>query len=148
MLNDVIIYDDAERHLQAVQHAGLDPSQADVHTAFFLGWLIDRDFISAALREGHGDVLREYQTREKTALDIYRLLGQRLDSSMLSDEGNAFAQAYYSPSHDQYLRDYAELLVRDLPSDYHVQYTWDNYGVIQKRIDDRYSVWRASHMRV
>lgn len=146
-MNESIIYDDAQRHLPAVEHAGLDAGQADVHTAFFLAWLIDRDFVSATFRTAHRELLKQHRSGDRSAIDIYRAVGRRLSSDMLSDEGNAFAQAYYQSATGQYLQDYAELLVGDLPSDYHVTFSGENRELIQRRIDDRYAVWRASHLR-
>ena len=44
------VYDKAEYHYETVTTWGLDSVQAEVHTAFFLGWLIDNDLIVGELR--------------------------------------------------------------------------------------------------
>ena len=63
---------------------------------------------------------------------------------MLSDEGNAFAQDYFDFSVGKYIDDYAESLIRKLPSEFHVPYTWENQKKINHQISKRYSDWKRS----
>lgn len=61
---------------------------------------------------------------------------------MLSDEGNAFAQSYFGFDRGDSLADYARALQRDLPSQYHVPFTEENYQAIRAVIDARYAAWK------
>jgi hypothetical protein len=72
-MSSPIVYDKAKYHHETVTEWGLDSVQTEVHTAFFLGWLLDND----------------------------------------------------------------------LPSEYHVRYSWENYEVLRKRIDQRFRDWQG-----
>lgn len=146
-MNHPVVYDKAKYHRESVELAGLDEVQAEVHTAFFLGWLIDNDLIADEMREECAELLADYKSRKKTAIDVYGWWDCCLVDDMLSDEGNAFAQAYFDFTNGQYLADYDDLLVEDLPSEFHVPYTWENYEIIRLQIDRRYAEWRESQKR-
>jgi len=147
-MNNPVVYDKAKYHRESVELAGLDEEQAGVHTAFFLGWLIDNDLVSDEMRDECGELLADYKSRKKTAIDVYGWWDCCLIDDMLSAEGNAFAQAYFDFKNGQYLTDYGELLVRDLPSEFHVPYTWENYEIIRLQIDRRYTDWHKVRNRV
>jgi len=78
---------------------------------------------------------------------VYEWWDRCLISDMLSDEGNAFAQAYLDFERGEYLRDYAQVLQRDLPSEFHVAYTEQNYQSMRAVIDARYAGWKANARR-
>ena len=61
---------------------------------------------------------------------------------MLSKEGNAFAASYFDFENGCYLDDYEQLLANDLATLYHVEDNWENYRIIQERIDARYRDWK------
>ena len=143
-MTNPVVYDKAKYHRESVELAGLDEVQAEVHTAFFLGWLIDNDLVSDEMRSECPDLLAEYKLRKKTAIDVYGFWDCCLVDDMLSDDGNAFAQSYFDFARGQYLADYADTLLNELPSEFHVPYTWENYAIIGERIDRRYAEWRKS----
>lgn len=143
-MNDPVVYDKAKYHRESVELAGLDEVQAEVHTAYFLGWLIDTDLLSDEMRDECAELIADYKSRKKTAIDVYGWWDCCLVDDMLSDDGNAFAQSYFDFTNGQYLADYADLLVQDLPSEFHVPYTWENYDIIRLQIDRRYAKWRES----
>jgi len=142
-----VVYDKAKYHRESVQLAGLDEVQAEVHTAFFLGWLIDNELVDAEFTEESGDLLRRYRAREVKATDVYGYWDCCLIDDMLSPEGNAFAQHYFDLQSGQYIDDYIRLLASDLPSEFHVANTWENYDVIQKCIDARFADWNSRSAR-
>lgn len=142
--NRTVVYDKAKYHLDTVQESGLDEEQSAVHTAFFLGWLMDNGLCSEEFVEDSRDDIAAYRRREKTALEVYGLWDYCLIDDMLSDEGNAFAQSYFDFSTGKYIDDYVELLARKLPSEFHVPYTWKNQRRISHRISKRYSEWKAA----
>ena len=141
-MSSPIVYDKAKYHRESVQLAGLDDVQAEVHTAFFLGWLIDNDLLSKEMMEECGDLIRRYKARDATAIDVYGWWDCCLIDDMLSGTGNAFAQDYFDFEEGLYLSDYHDLLVRDLPSEFHVEYSWANYEIIRERIDERFEAWK------
>jgi hypothetical protein len=63
----------------------------------------------------------------------------------LSDDGNAFAHAYYESKDDSwaYLTDYADLLADDVPSLYDVADTWENFDLLAPIIDRRHAEWKG-----
>jgi hypothetical protein len=142
-MNQPVVYDKAKYHSKTVLDAGLDDVQAEVHTAFFLGWLIDNDLMSDEFNGECPELIAQYKSRETTALEVYEWWDCCLIDDMLSDTGNAFAQHYFDFQRGQYLAEYAELLVCDLPTAYHVPYSWDNYELIRRRIDQRFHEWES-----
>jgi hypothetical protein len=49
---------------------------------------------------------------------------------------------YYYYGGGIYRSDYEELLVKNLPSIYHVDDTWENYEKISARITSRFKDWK------
>lgn len=137
-----VVYDKAKYHDESVRNLGLPESQAAVHTAFFLGWLMENGLCSDEfVEESHADI-EAYRQRRKTALAIYGYWDYCLVDDMLSEEGNAFAQSYFDFATGQYLKDYDQLFVRRLPSEFHVEYTWENQKRINHQISSRYRRWK------
>jgi hypothetical protein len=139
-----VVYDKGKYHDETVQGFALPEEQASVHTAFFLGWLMERDLIDDEFAEDFGEPIASYLNRTITAVAAYEAWDRCLLSDMLSDEGNAFAQAYFDFENGQYLADYGELLVKELPSEFHVKYSWENQQLMNSRIDARYAAWKKS----
>ena len=139
-----IVYDKAKYHFESVEQAGLDLEQAYVHTAMFLGWLLDNDLMSDEFAEETEASVRHFKAREKTPVEVYEEWDGCLIDDMLSDEGNAFASAYFDFQRGKYLADYEELLRRGLSTEFSVSFTWDNYAKIAARIQARYEEWRAA----
>ena len=141
-MDSPVVYDKGKYHDETVQGLALPEEQASVHTAFFLGWLMDRGLIGGEFAEDFGEPIAGYLNRTITAVAAYEAWDRCLLSDMLSDEGNAFAQAYFDFEKGQYLADYGELLVEELPSEYHVEYSWENQHLMNSRIDARYAAWK------
>jgi hypothetical protein len=135
------VYDKAKYHSDGDFPKGLPHRQAFVHTGMFVGWLIDHDMIDKGfLEETEG-----FKERKVTGAQVYKAWDGCLNSDMLTEEGNAFAKYYYNGEDGHggpYFEDYEASLVGDLPSLYHVKDTWENYGTIKKRIDERYEAWK------
>jgi hypothetical protein len=137
-----VVYDKAKYHDASVSEAGLPSVQAEVHTAFFLGWILDHDLYSEAFAEDSKELIAQYKAGEIDALKVYESEACCLDDDMLNDEGNAFAQYYFDFNRGRYLDDYGELLAGDLPTMYHVRFTPENRVILDKRIDERFTEWR------
>jgi len=143
-MNQPTVYDKAKYHYESVEKAGLDEAQAGVHTAFFLGWLLDNDLMSSDFASESSELISQYKSGDKTALDLYSWWGGCLIDDMLSDEGNQFAMHYFDFSNGQYMNDYIDLLVVDLPSEFHVEFNRGNREIISLQIDRRFEDWKTS----
>ena len=136
------VYDKAEYHSDSVDGFGLSEQHAENHTMFFLRWLIEHDLMSKFFNDEAYDVLRRFRAGKATIHDVYGWWDTCLVDDMLSDSGNDFAKHYFDFQHGRYLKDYAETLQRGLPSEYHVDYTEENYQHLQEVIGRRYAEWK------
>ena len=140
-MNQPIVYDKAKYHLESVHELGLPDSHASNHTAFFFSWLIKHNMLNAEF-EGHGSKILEKYRADKTSIHkVYEFFDCCLVSDMLTDEGNAFTQAYFDFEHGQYLHDLYGRLKKDLPSEFMIEYTLENERLIHSLIDRRYQAW-------
>lgn len=129
------VYDKADWHVEGRFPDDLSGDQANVHTGMFLAWLCERDLIAGEFCR----LAEQVKRRRITGPQAYKAWGAVLMADMLTEDGNQFAGKYYS---GQFMSDYRELLVHDLPSFYHVVDTWKNYEILKKRIDRRFQAWR------
>jgi hypothetical protein len=139
----VTAYDKGKYHDDTVAELGLPEAHADHHTAFFLRWLVERALLSAAFEDECAELLGAHRAGAASACDVYAWCDRVLADDMLSDEGNAFARDYFDFDCGAYLADYARVLQRDLPSQYHVPFTDENYRALRDVIDARHAEWRA-----
>jgi hypothetical protein len=146
-MDDIETYDKAKYHTDGKFPKGLSPRQAYVHTGFFLGWLADKHLLSQETEEDFAADLHTYRDREISGPDLYARMGGGLDSGMLNEEGNAFAAAYFDFETGLFLQDYENLLVRKLPTFYHVADTPANYKKLATRIDQRYLEWKDGTLK-
>ena len=61
-----------------------------------------------------------------------------------SDEGNAFAEDYYTLESGQFLLDYAESVGEELPDLYHAADSWETFERLKPVFDQRFQEWKAS----
>jgi hypothetical protein len=139
---DGVVYDKAKYHYGGDYPDGLPDEQAFVHTGLYLGWIVDRDLYSVEFREGTADLIAAFRSREVTGPEIYESWDGCLIDTMLSADGNAFSHDYFDFDRGNYLADYEELFLGDLPSLYHVANTWDNYERLRVRLDERFAEWQ------
>jgi hypothetical protein len=99
--------------------------------------------LSAELVDECGRLIEDVRAGKKRPHELYAWNDRCLVDDMLSEEGNAFAQHYFAFDKGNYLADYAKTLQRDLPSEFHVSYSDDNYRLLAAVIDRRYSEWRS-----
>jgi hypothetical protein len=138
-----VVYDKADWHVGTCVENALAEHQAFVHTGLFIAWLVDRGFFVDEFAEGTDAVV----ARKLTGPQFYERLDGAFLDEMLTDEGNAFTQAYFDLDAGQYLADYAELFAIDdaqPASAYSVADTWESYEKLRPRIDERYEAFRAA----
>jgi hypothetical protein len=138
------VYDKAKYHDESIQQAGLPEEHATHHTIYFLRWLIENDLMDTSEEQDYGDVLQKFKSGEKSLYDVYNWWDCCLISDMLTDEGNAFAMHYFDFERGKYLKDYTGTLQGDLPSEFHIPYTEENYQKLKPLIDRRYQEWKSS----
>ena len=142
--DDSYVYDRATFHSKSVAEHGLPEEHAYHHTTFFMSWLIQNGLMSAWFEEEAKDELRRYRDGTLSINGLYVFWDCGLSTHMLSDQGNAFARAYFDFTTGQYLADYEACLHKTLPSEFHVPYTETNEVMIHKVISQRYQEWLAA----
>lgn len=141
------VYDKAKYHAETVEDYGLPEEHAANHTVFFLRWLIEQDLMSTEFVEESAGILAKVRAGRAGIHEVYEWWDCCLIDDMLADEGNAFARHYFDFDDGAYLRDYAETLQRDLTSEFHVEYSEENYRLIKSVIDRRFGRWKAREGR-
>ena len=142
-MSDVEVYDKAEYHSGGNWPEGLPIEQSFVHTGLFLGWLIRHGMVSEEVDDA---AVRDFKKRRRTGPQIFRGLGGGLLSSMLTDDGNGFAKAYFDFGHGAYVSEYGRLLAADLGSPYEVEDSWENFEKLCALLDRRFQAWREGRL--
>jgi hypothetical protein len=141
-MDDSIVFDKAKWHYEGHFPTDLSEDQAFVHTGMFLGWVIDAGLYSEEFADDFENEIRRFKARKVTGAGVYRCADGVFDDEMLSEEGLAFARAYFDFKKGMYLKDYESLLAKGLRSAYHVQDTWENYEKLKQQIDKRFAIWQ------
>ncbi|WP_043648118.1 DUF7832 domain-containing protein [Chitinilyticum litopenaei] len=141
------VYDKAKYHCEEVESLGLPGEHAYHHTTFFLSWLIKNELMSASFCSDVEKDLTEYREGKASINQIYGWWDACLISDMLNMQGNAFAKAYFDFSKGEYLDDYHQYLQKELPSEFHVEYTLENETIIHRVISDRFSAWKETRTK-
>lgn len=136
-------YDKAKYHYETVDEEGLPREHASNHTVVFLRWLIERGLTSDFFNDECREPIEKWQVGTASIHDVYEWLDECLVSDMLTDEGNAFALAYFDFDKGPYLKDYEETLIGDHESTWHIPYTEANYRKMKALLDRRYEEWKA-----
>ncbi len=135
------ILDNAQWHLGGDFPQYLNEHQAFVHTGFFIGWLIDNNFINIEFNIYMYDGIKKYISKEVTAPMFYRLyMDGKFTFDTLSDVIKPFVLRYYNTdfSKSKYIFDLVGCLGEDLPSVYDIEDTLENYEKIKAVIDYNY----------
>jgi hypothetical protein len=146
-MSEVIVFDKAKWHFEGDYPPNLDKRHAFVHTGLFLGWVIDAGLYSDEFAEDFAKEIHRFKARKLSGPEVYRVADGVFADDMLSEEGLAFAQAYFDFDTGKYLKDYEKLLAAGLPSMYHVPDTWESYHVLKSQIDKRYAAWKKRHSK-
>jgi hypothetical protein len=144
-VNGVLVYDKGKYHDESVREEGLPHEHADHHIVYFLRWLIENDLVGREMTKGRGGRgLKAYRSGRQSIFWLFRWWDRCFVADMVSDEARPFVDAYVDYEHGQYLADYETLLVGELPSFFHVQYTDAGYRVLAARISERRDEFRSS----
>jgi hypothetical protein len=134
------IYDNAKTHFLGNFPKNLPIEQAYVHIGIFLGWVIDRDLYSEYFEEEASNQVFRFKRREISCTILSELWDGYLGFELFSDHGNLFTYYYYGGG--LYYQDYQRVLVKTLPSIYHVTDSWENYEKMKACMDLRFQDWK------
>jgi hypothetical protein len=138
------IYDQEKWHTRGLPK-GTPRRQAFVHIAMYITWVVARRLHNpaffAALPDGDRYV-SSIVRRKRTAMSMRQLLDGNLPSHVLSEEGRAFTDWYYSEDHDaRYLDDWVAEF-GEAANTYAVPESWESFDRIAPRIDAQLRLWR------
>ncbi len=140
-------YDDASWHYGGDFPKDLPIEAGATHIAMFAVWAWSNGLAGPLILEDIPEALDAVTSRSMTPGEILlKYSDGKLIDEDLSDEGNAFARAYYLDGTDsgrlgEYITD-VEALSRDLPSAYHVPNTWETFDKFAPTISRRFDHWR------
>ena len=143
-VDESYVFDKAKFHFDSVEEAGLEESQAYVHTGLFLAWLINNGLISDFFREESGAALERTTLRTDRPSEIYRDWDGVLVGEMLNKEGFNFALSYFDFDNGQYLKHFEKILCAKGNHIIAVDDSWENYDKIKPAIDAAYKKWKGS----
>ena len=149
-------YDDASWHYGGDYPEDLPNESAATHIGMFLAWCINNDLYSKELEEDSKEYILQVKNQEITgARFLIDQCDEKLLNADLNDLGNAFAKDYYEDdtafgtAYASYADDfadtfdnYAEAHGFEYPSFYHVEDTIENYLLLQKILDQRFTEWK------
>jgi hypothetical protein len=136
------VYDKAKYHTEAINEFGLPDERAGHFGTFFLSWVIKRNLTGPKFERRARRHLALYRAGKISIQKLYFEQDSWLTSDMFNDEANAFALAYVDFRHGQYIPDFVQHLQKDLPSEFHVEYTQENERRFHDVIDRRYKEWK------
>jgi hypothetical protein len=134
------IYDNAKNHFLGNFPRALPIEQAYVHIGIYLGWIIDQELYSDYFEDEASNQIFRFKREEISCTILSEIWDGYLGHELFNQQGNMFTYYYYAGG--IYRADYEELLVKDLPSIYHVDDTWENFEKMSLRITSRFKDWK------
>jgi len=139
-------YDDASWHYGGNFPKDLPPKAGATHTGMFVSWCILNGLGGELHFEEPTTLLEQLRARTITPADYFiEACDEKFKDEDLTDEGNAFAAAYFDFKKGEYLNDYERTLAKNVPSVYHVEDTWVNFDLLAPLIHQRYAAWKKKH---
>src|SRR5262245_59314316 len=130
-------YDDASWHYGGTFPSDLPDEAGATHTGMFVAWAMLSGLAGDIHVTDFPQELERLRSRNVTPGQWFlEACDGKFTDDDLSDEGNRFAQAYFAFESGSYVGDYDRVLVRDLPSQYHVADTWENFDRLRPVLDE------------
>lgn len=142
MSSDIPTLDRIDWHTQSpvLAAAGVSRKNAGTHIGMFTSWCALNGHWSTELREPMAEPLALLAARQITGREfLANHCDGKLVVELLTSEGGSFAGAYYG---GRYIKDYKRVLASELPSEYHVEDTWENYDLLAPVIDQAFLKWK------
>lgn len=140
------MFDDADWHAGGEFPAELPASAAATHIGMFLAWCAAAGLVRD---EGLTDHLAALHARMLTP-GAFALIAADgvLSADLLSEEGAAFAGAYYGLPEEEHEGasfddDYVDVFLDDGETIYHVPDSWGSFDRVAPVLDLRYAQWRG-----
>lgn len=140
-------YDDASWHYGGDFPADLPPEAGATHIAIFVAWCVLNGMASDLHTDDGAELLAKLKARNISPAQWFiAACDEKFTDEDLTEEGNAFAAAYYGaesgPASDPnaYLADY-EGEFSEAESLYEVSDTWESYDRIAPKIALRFRKW-------
>jgi hypothetical protein len=138
-------YDDASWHYGGDFPSDLPDEAGATHAGMFVAWAMLSGLAGELHLEEHPDGIEALRARSVTPGAFFlKYCDGKFTNEDVSDEGNAFAAAYFDFESGDYLSDYEDVLASELPTLYHVPDTWHCYDKLRPTLDARFEQWRAS----
>lgn len=137
---EILVYDKAKHHFMGNFPEILPIEQAYVHIGMYLGWIINQELYSEYFEDETAIQIYRFKKKELSCTILSEIWDGYLGNELFNDEGNAFTVYYYKSGF--YLEDYKEVLVKDLPSIYHVSDSWSNFHLVSTKLDERFQEWK------
>lgn len=137
---DKTIYDNAKNHFLGNFPEFLPIEQAYVHIGIYLGWIIENDLYSEYFEEEAETEIYRFKRRQLGCTILSEIWDGYLGYELFSQEGNLFTYYYYGGG--IFKKDYEKVLMKELPSIYHVKDTWENFDKIAQQINKRFDDWK------
>jgi len=134
------IYDNAKNHFLGNFPGNLPIEQAYVHIGIYLGWTIEKGLYSEYFEDEASNQIFRFKRREISCTILSEIWDGYLGHELFNDHGNMFTYYYYGGG--LYHVDYQNILVKELPSIYHVTDSWVNYEKMKDRMDMRFEDWK------
>lgn len=134
------VYDLAKNHFLGDFPNSLPIEKAYLHIGIYMGWIIVNELYSEYFEEEATTEIFRFSRRDIGCIILAEIWDGKLTHELFSEEGNTFTFYYYAGG--LYKKDYQDILVRNEPSIYHVEDTWENFENISARISQRYKEWK------
>lgn len=136
-------YDDASWHYGGDFPIDLPDEAGATHTGMFVAWAILADLGGDLHLKEFPQHVENLRSRSVTPGQFFLdACDGKFTDDDLNDEGNAFAREYYDAQLGAFLNDYERVLLKDLPSLYHVPDTWATFDRLRPTLDKRLRSWR------
>lgn len=133
------VYDKAKYHMAGLKSDPPSWEHASGHMLFFLRWVIDNQLTADDFDGFQPEELAPYRAGTESLYQWFeRCCDLVFTDDMPSEEGNAFAQAYYDYDVGRYLDDLHQAL-----GEAFVPYTEEAYASFRPTLDERYAAWKA-----
>lgn len=137
-------YDDASWHYGGDFPQDLPPEAGATHIAMFVAWSLLNGLAGSIHTEESPEALEQLQRRELTpGAWFINWCDEKFTDEDLSQEGNAFATAYYVDKGPRsYLADY-EATFSDTDNVYPLDDDWGNYDRLAPTVSMRFLEWKS-----
>ena len=140
--HEIEVFDKAKWHYESPEYPrDLSQEYAFTQGGYFLAWAIDHKMLEPEFAVDFVEEIAAFIARKITGPKLLKIAGGALASDMLCDRANRFAKEYFNEKAGQYYEDFFETLAIGLPSEYHVEDTWENYSKMASIIDARFKSW-------